>query len=388
MRGQIESLLARGIEAARAGEGKRARDIFIHVIELDQRNEKAWLWLSAVVESRVDRIVCLENVLFVNPDNTYAAAGLQKLRQQPADRFSVSSVLPRLKDSQEVPSSTAVAPGDGTERVCPRCGFRNPGWAYLCDKCGADLHPVNLREALGRGSRPRGRSFISLVEAWGAAFTFHRLWAFLPEIELASWGRSLAAVLMAALFASAWRALTAAILRLWSGGGGVGDRVIVAALRCAAEMLGPSLLLASAGVPVGFLTWVGARLVGGRRRLKTHVHLAVVAFSAWIVLVALLASLMTFLPYALGDWRARRLLTWATPAVVGVVSGLTGVIWLTQAVRTAHRLSPARALLSVLLMAVVGATLLWGIGLAYGGGFAEFPWMMAPVFLPVPDCGG
>ena len=392
MRGQIESLLAKGIEAAQAGDEKRARETFIHVIELDQRNEKAWLWLSSVVETTADKIVCLENVLFVDPDNTYAAAGLQKLRpqelrpRQGAQETASRSLLPRLSDQPELRRRRGGAPTPVADRTCPRCGFRNPGWAYLCDRCGADLRPTDLREALGRGSRPRGRSFFSLVEAWLAAFVLNRQWAFLPEIELASWGRSLAALLMAVLFSSAWRALTAVVVHLWAAG--QANQVILIAVRCATATLLPALLLPLAWVPLALLTWVGARLGGGRQRFKVHVHLTAVAFSAWIVLVALLASLMTFLPYVLGDWRARRLLAWGTPAVVGTLAGLAGAGWLTQAVRTAHRLSLARGLLIVLLVAVAGAALLWGGSLVYGGWFTELPRMLAPFFLPVPPCGG
>jgi len=219
MRGQIELLLERGIEAAEGGEQERARDTLTRVIELDQYNEKAWLWLSSVVETTIDKIVCLENVLVINPDNADASIGLQHLRRQPTELFPPPSTLPHLARPQTPTgeawgASTAQASLSPAQRVCSRCGFRNPGWAYLCDRCGAALRHVDLREAIGPGSRPRGRSFITLLQAWGGALIFSRLWAFLPEIELASWGRSLAALGLAALFASTWRALTAIVLPL------------------------------------------------------------------------------------------------------------------------------------------------------------------------------
>jgi ribosomal protein L40E len=390
MRGQIESLLERGIEAAKAGEERRARDIFIHVIELDQRNEKAWLWLSSVVETTADRIVCLENVLTVNPDNTYAAAGLQRLRGQPLDSMAPRSLLPRLggprEPDQVARKAATVPPAPTADRVCPRCGLRNPGWAYLCDRCGADLRPVDVREALGLGSRPRGRSFVTLVAAWAAALTLHRRWAFLPEVELASWGRSLAALMMAPLLASACRALTTVALRLWAGGGRPGIQIATIALRCAAATLKPALLLALAYVPVALLTWVGARLVGDRQQFKTHAHLIAVAFSAWVVLIALLASLTTFLPHLL-DRRRFDLLLSETPVLIGVVAGLMGMTWLTQAVRTAHRLPAARAFLATLLAMALGAVLLVGLILTGSEWASDLLDMLAPFFLPWPGCG-
>jgi ribosomal protein L40E len=390
MRGQIESLLERGIKAARAGEERRARDILIHVIELDQRNEKAWLWLSSVVETTADRIMCLENVLTVNPDNTYAAAGLQRLREQPLDSTAPRSLLPRLggprEPDQVARKAAAVPPAPTADRVCPRCGLRNPGWAYLCDRCGADLRPVDVREALGLGSRPRGRSFVTLVAAWAAAFTLHRRWAFLPEVELASWGRSLAALVMAVLCTSACRALTTVALRLWVGGGRPGIQIATVALRCAAATLKPALLLALAYVPVALLAWVGAWLVGGRQRFKTHVHLTAVAFSAWVVLIALLASLATFLPHLL-DRRRFDLLLSATPVLLGVVVGLMGVTWLTQAVRTAYRLPATRAFLVTLLVTALGGAFVFGLDLFGGERFAGFLGTLALLFLPWPGCG-
>jgi len=366
MRGQIESLLERGIAAARAGEDRRARDNLITVIELDQRNEKAWLWLSSVVESTADKIVCLENVLVINPDNTHAAAGLQKLHQQPIDETALRSTLPRLGSPQEpgkrARKTAAGAPASVTERVCPRCGFRNPGWAYLCDRCGADLQPVDVREAIGRGSTPRGRSFVTLVEAWLAAFIMHRQWAFLPEVELASWRRSLAALVMAAFFAVAWRAFTTVLLQLWAAGGGLGGSIAARALRCASETLRLAPLLALAGLPIALLTWVGARLAGGRQRFKIHAHLTTVAFSAWVVLIALLASLLTLAPHVVDDGR---LLTEAGPILLGGVAGPMGIVWLTQVVRTAHRLPPASALLIALVVAALGSVLLLGLGVLH-----------------------
>jgi len=392
MRGQIESLLEKGIEAARAGAKRRARDTFIHVIELDQRNEKAWLWLSGVVDETADRIVCLENVLFLNPDNAYAATGLQKLREQPAHGASGSSLLPRLssplksKDGARGPSAagTSVA---ASEQVCPRCGFRNPGWAYLCDRCGADLRPVDVQEALGLKARPRGRSFFTVLEAWVAAFVLNRRWAFVVEVELASWGRSLEALLMAVLFASGWRALTTVVLRLWLGRGGSGEQNIAIALRCAAQTLWPALLLVLAYVPIALSTWLGGRLMGGRGELKAHVHLTAVAFSAWVALIALLSSLMTFVPYLVGGGRRSGPLVAGTPALLGVAFGLTAVIWLTQAIRTAHRLPAARAIPITLTVIALGAAFYTGLALFGSEWLTRLMDPLATFFFPWPGCG-
>lgn len=390
MRGQIELLLERGIEAAEGGEQERARDTLTRVIELDQYNEKAWLWLGSVVETTIDKIVCLENVLVINPDNADASIGLQHLRRQPTELFPPPSTLPHLASPQTPTeeargASAAKASLSPAQRVCSRCGFRNPGWAYLCDRCGADLRHVDLREAIGLGSRPRGRSFITLLQAWGGALIFSRLWAFLPEIELASWGRSLAALGLAALFASTWRALTTIVLQLLLGEYDPMSQLPSSALCCAAEtpLLALSLTLACA--PIVLLTWVGARLVGGRQSFKTHAHLTMVAFSVWVVLGALLAPLIILVPYLLSDdGRFALLFEELLPVFVGVIVGVAGIVWLTQAVRTAHRLSAPRAILVVLLVTALVGALLCALDRFTSGRFAQLVGMLVIFLLPWP----
>ncbi|MBE9506618.1 MAG: hypothetical protein IMY86_01085, partial [Chloroflexi bacterium] len=340
MSGQIESLLEQGIEAARTKEKKRARDLLVRVIELDQRNEKAWLWLSSVAETLADKEVCLENVLIINPDNTYAAMGLQHLRRQPQDESAPPSMLPSLTGprtlaEREWGASTAEISPPPAERVCPNCSFRNPGWSYVCDRCGASLRHLNLRETLGEASKPRGRSFITLFGAWVGAFVFSRLWAFLPEVELASWGRSLAALGLAALFATIWRTMTSLALWLLVGHGEWKTQIAINALRSVAQTLPPVLLLTLACVPIALLTWMVARLVGGRQSFKIHMHLTAVAFSAWVVLAALLVPLTILVPYLLGGDIRSDLSFDAAATFVTVAVSASGPIWLTQAVRTA-----------------------------------------------------
>jgi hypothetical protein len=74
-------LLRRGIAAAKAGQRQLARDLLSQVIEQDERNEQAWLWLSGAVELLDDRHLCLQNVLVINPGNVHAQAGLRLIEQ-------------------------------------------------------------------------------------------------------------------------------------------------------------------------------------------------------------------------------------------------------------------------------------------------------------------
>jgi len=390
VKGQIESLLERGIEAARVDENKRARDFFLHIIELDQRNERAWLWLSSVVETPVDREICLENVLLINPDNTYAAMGLRHLRQKLSDEpTSYSSVLPRLAThksgaKRKRGASTAEASPPPAERVCSKCGFRNPGWAYLCDRCGANLRRVDLHDAL----EPRGSGFFTLIEAWFGAFTFNRVWAFKPELELASWGRSLAALVLAALFTAAWRAAMSLLLWKLTSDGQWETQIGVNALQGAVQTLPPALLLALACVPIALLTWIVALLVGGQQDFQTHFHLTAVAFSAWIVLTALLTPLTLLTPYVLRGDPQFGLPFDVVTKIVAIVVSTAGPMWLIQAVRTAQDLSFVRAILTTLLVALLSAALFFSLELLTGGAFADLlSKLVVSPFLPLPDLG-
>ncbi len=76
--------LAAGIAAAKAGQRDAARQMLLRVVELDEQNIAAWLWLSSVVEAPEDREVCLENVLTLDPGHVAARRGLEALRRQKA----------------------------------------------------------------------------------------------------------------------------------------------------------------------------------------------------------------------------------------------------------------------------------------------------------------
>lgn len=77
-------LLQRGMKAAKARQVAEALGLLKQLVELEPRNEMAWLWLSEVVGTDEHRIVCLENVLAINPDNQAAQKGLAFLKRRAA----------------------------------------------------------------------------------------------------------------------------------------------------------------------------------------------------------------------------------------------------------------------------------------------------------------
>jgi hypothetical protein len=79
-----DAMIKEGIRLYKAGKKAEARALWEKVTEEDQMNEQAWLWLSAVVESVDDQRTCLENVIYINPNNTNARKGLEMLEAKAA----------------------------------------------------------------------------------------------------------------------------------------------------------------------------------------------------------------------------------------------------------------------------------------------------------------
>lgn len=110
--------LKAGITAARAGRRDEAQALLMQVVDVDERNEHAWLWLSGVVEGMADRRVCLENVLALNPDNELAQRGLAQLGpsemetadQQPEAEYSGEVVVVRRERPAHSLASAVLYP--------------------------------------------------------------------------------------------------------------------------------------------------------------------------------------------------------------------------------------------------------------------------------------
>lgn len=75
-------VLQSAIQAARAGRREEARDLLINLVEIEPRNEMAWMWLSGLVDSFEDKIIACENVLTINPSNDKIRLYLTQLQQQ------------------------------------------------------------------------------------------------------------------------------------------------------------------------------------------------------------------------------------------------------------------------------------------------------------------
>ena len=103
---KARELEQRGIETARAGQKDEARKLLQHALRLDPYLEDGWLWLASVARDKRERLLCLQKVLEINPDNEMATKAVQAMGIDPArlipDRQTVADALISEEDSGEV----------------------------------------------------------------------------------------------------------------------------------------------------------------------------------------------------------------------------------------------------------------------------------------------
>jgi hypothetical protein len=79
---EANRLYLRGLAAARGGQRRIAAGLLTRSVQLDPRNEQAWLWLSGVLDDPHHVAFCLRAVLKINPVNERAQQGLAWLEQR------------------------------------------------------------------------------------------------------------------------------------------------------------------------------------------------------------------------------------------------------------------------------------------------------------------
>jgi hypothetical protein len=136
---EAKRLLAQGVAAAKAGQRTQAYNLLLDAVELDQRNELAWLWLSVVTDNPDDQRICLENVITINPSNAEARGRLLKL--QGAGRPPTTVICPRCGAGNRDFVRECQACGYTFFTRCPVCGDFISVEARTCDRCGAALTP-------------------------------------------------------------------------------------------------------------------------------------------------------------------------------------------------------------------------------------------------------
>ena len=89
-----DNLLQQAMLAVRAGHELTARDIFLEIVEINPRNETAWMWLTGLLDDLDDCIYACQQVLDINPANINVSQYLDRLlmdrkEQQELQRLQV-----------------------------------------------------------------------------------------------------------------------------------------------------------------------------------------------------------------------------------------------------------------------------------------------------------
>ncbi len=105
MPANVDGMVREGISAYRAGNKEEARTLLLRAVEIDQYNEQAWLWLSAVVETPEEQRTCLENVMTINPNSDRAKQGIDMLDQRYGSSPKVSPT-----QAEDVMAGTSFTP--------------------------------------------------------------------------------------------------------------------------------------------------------------------------------------------------------------------------------------------------------------------------------------
>lgn len=102
-----DQMLQEAVEAGQAGDSARARELLLALMRTDNREPLYWLLMSTAVESRQERIYCLHNVLFLDPDNSAARHDLELLGAD-SPEHGVPAFVP--EDQGEWQTSEIAAP--------------------------------------------------------------------------------------------------------------------------------------------------------------------------------------------------------------------------------------------------------------------------------------
>ncbi len=95
-----DELLQQAVEATQNGEHPRAREILLQLLEEDNREPLYWLLMSTAVESREERIYCLQNVLFLDPENSAARHDLELLGADVPDLITPALITEETENWQ------------------------------------------------------------------------------------------------------------------------------------------------------------------------------------------------------------------------------------------------------------------------------------------------
>ncbi|MFO7683856.1 MAG: hypothetical protein R6X34_27820 [Chloroflexota bacterium] len=132
-----DNRLEQGIAALKAGQRDEARQLLLQLVEAEEHNEQAWLWLSGAVDTDEERRICLENVLALNPNQQTAKYGLEKLGS------GGETAVPAPSPSPPTPAYNDI--WDQSCDICAYCAHPVTDADKKCLRCNRSLYQRSFR---------------------------------------------------------------------------------------------------------------------------------------------------------------------------------------------------------------------------------------------------
>lgn len=117
---KVTALLQQAVAAIKNGEKERGEHLLWKIIEQDENNEIAWLWMARCMTGYRVKRECFERVLEINPNNEFAKEGLRKL-----------DALDILSEAKSSPTTVQHKKKPGENRAEKKGGLGAAGWGCL-----------------------------------------------------------------------------------------------------------------------------------------------------------------------------------------------------------------------------------------------------------------
>lgn len=128
----MSHLVQEGLTAARVGDMAQARQLLTQATEESPQNVEAWLALAGVVEPLEEKERCFTKVLAIEPQNSQAQAGLERVKEKLASQVVTDTGVGFCYRHPEV--ETALRCNRCGKFICPKCAKRTPV-GFRCPDC-------------------------------------------------------------------------------------------------------------------------------------------------------------------------------------------------------------------------------------------------------------